>query len=451
MHCRETAAPGPETPPPQERLLAQHEALAALTRSPVFRGDDSAAALRLLAETAARVLSIERVSLWRYTEDRSSIYCLDLYEPGPDRHSAGSVLEATRYPGYFRALATSEAIVADDAREDPRTREFSETYLTPLGITAMLDIPLLLFGGLEGVLCHEQIGRPRPWRPEDRLFGIAIANLAALAIEHHQRKRTAEALRDSEARLRWSEQHYRSVVENLREVVFQTDVHGRYTFLNPAWERLTGFAVDASLGTRASGYFHSAYRAQYLEMYEALISGPEEARFEAQLRARDGELCWVEGFVRLTRDDRGRGLGTSGTLSDINERKASEARIQQLAYHDPLTGLPNRALLLDRLDQALAEVERHERTLAVLYLGVQLTMDDFGTGYSSLSYLKRFPLDRIKIVKTFVRDVPDDPDDVAIVQAIVAMAHQLRLRVVAEGVETPEQRAFLEDCGCDEI
>lgn len=84
-------------------------------------------------------------------------------------------------------------------------------------------------------------------------------------------------------------------------------------------------------------------------------------------------------------------------------------------------------------------------------LGVQLTMDDFGTGYSSLSYLKRFPLDRIKIDQTFVRDVPDDSDDVAIVHTIVAMAHQLRLRVVAEGVETPQHRALLEDCGCDEI
>ncbi|MGH8587854.1 MAG: putative bifunctional diguanylate cyclase/phosphodiesterase [Gammaproteobacteria bacterium] len=131
--------------------------------------------------------------------------------------------------------------------------------------------------------------------------------------------------------------------------------------------------------------------------------------------------------------------------------------------HDALVAGIREALTKSGLDPADLDLEITESSLMhdtlragqvleeIDALGVQLTMDDFGTGYSSLSYLKRFPLDRIKIDKTFVRDVPDDPDDVAIVQAIVAMAHQLRLRVVAEGVETPEQRAFLEDCGCDEI
>ncbi len=84
-------------------------------------------------------------------------------------------------------------------------------------------------------------------------------------------------------------------------------------------------------------------------------------------------------------------------------------------------------------------------------LGIRVAIDDFGTGYSSLAYLKRFPIDCVKVDRSFVEDIPDDVDSMAIAQAVIAMAHNLRLKVVAEGVESEAQLGFLRGEGCDEI
>ncbi|MBF0425146.1 MAG: EAL domain-containing protein [Magnetococcales bacterium] len=117
------------------------------------------------------------------------------------------------------------------------------------------------------------------------------------------------------------------------------------------------------------------------------------------------------------------------------------------------TGLPPVNLEIEVTESmVMVDLNKAIRTMALLReMELGITVDDFGTGYSSLSYLKRFPLRSLKIDQSFVRDLTEDSDDAAIVSAIISMAHNLELRVVAEGVETEEQFVFLQRHGCDEV
>jgi len=123
-------------------------------------------------------------------------------------------------------------------------------------------------------------------------------------------------------------------------------------------------------------------------------------------------------------------------VDEILQRTKLDAKYLQLEITESMT------MNIDQMTQLLHELKA---------LGIQIAVDDFGTGYSSLSYLKDFPIDCLKIDRTFVRNVPHNPNDEALVSMIISMAKHLRLKVVAEGIEEVEQLSFLMDGGCDYI
>ena len=157
------------------------------------------------------------------------------------------------------------------------------------------------------------------------------------------RKQAEIQLQESESALRESEARYRSVVDTVKEVIFQTDAQGLWTFLNPAWSEITGFAVAESLGTLFLNYVHPDDRQRNLELFEPLIRREKDyCCHEIRYLHRDGGFRWIEVFARLILDQEGGSIGTSGTLNDITERHRMEEvlRESEARFHTLVDLLP---------------------------------------------------------------------------------------------------------------
>lgn len=139
----------------------------------------------------------------------------------------------------------------------------------------------------------------------------------------NDRKRAEAALQDSE-------QKYRSVVESVKEVIFQTDLKGLWTFLNPAWTEITGFSIKDSLGNNFVNYIHPDDRKQCLELWQKLITGQQEyCRYEIRYLTKDNSFRWIETLARLALDAKGTIIGISGTLHDFTKRKQAEEELRK--------------------------------------------------------------------------------------------------------------------------
>jgi diguanylate cyclase (GGDEF)-like protein/PAS domain S-box-containing protein len=241
--------------------------------------------------------------------------------------------------------------------------------------------------------------------------------------------------------------------------------------------------------------FDEAMRDQSSErlmLENALRRAPERgelvALYQPIVRLTDGSMVGAEALVRWDHPERGRLEAAqfvplaeeTGIIIPVGGWMLAEACRQAATWsgngHAPAVSVNlsarqlNRDDLVDTVDRALKEsglspdrlwleitesvlMDDADTAVAVLQrlraLGVHLSVDDFGTGYSSLAYLRRFPVDALKVDRSFVAGLGEDPEDSAIVEAVVSMAHSLRLLVVAEGVETDEQLARLRDLGCE--
>ena len=317
------------------RLNRQKMALLELAKYKDEESGEIGKAVQKITEISAQALNVERISVWLYEQNFSRIRCIDLYEKSPSRHSEGFLLASEEYPAYFRAMEENRVIVANDAYNDPATSEFSKNYLTPLGITSMLDAPVRVGGQLVGVVCHEHVGPPRQWTLDEQTFAGSIADMAMLAIERWELKRTEKELRQSQERyhlllnerLQESQERFRTTFEQAAVGIAHVNADGQFLRVNEKLCQLLGFTRDEMMSINFKSITHPDDIKKSIEFLHQLLSGNlNHATIEKRYIRKDGSFIWGNLTTTVIRNPDNEFKYFISVIEDITERKQLEER-----------------------------------------------------------------------------------------------------------------------------
>ncbi|WP_122285808.1 sensor domain-containing phosphodiesterase [Pseudomonas syringae group genomosp. 3] len=325
-----------------------------------------------------------------------------------------------------RFASNEFAVLLDNTGQEAGQATASQVLAT-LDKPMFVDNQLISVTGSVGLACAPLHGRD----PQTLMKNAGLALHKAKANGKHQVQVFTEALN--------AEASYKLFVENnLRRALTQNELE---VFYQPKLCLLTG----RLLGMEALLRWNHPEKGMIRP--DQFISVAEETGLIIPIGK------WVaRQSCRMSKDLTAAGFGNLQVAINVSPKQ----------FSDPELVSSIAAILKEeQLDPSLLELELTEGLLleatedtrqqldSLKKLGLSLAMDDFGTGYSSFSYLKKFPIDVIKIDRSFIRDIPDDEDDMEITSAVIAMAHNLKLKVVAEGIETAAQLAFLRRHRCD--
>lgn len=336
------------------------ESLLNIVKGKALYSGNSIDSFQEITEAASYTLNVGRASIWMYSKDRSNIKCMDLYQQTSNQHSMGDNLSKFNFPAYFAAMAEERFINADEAHHDPRTIEFSKNYLSPLGIESMLDAPIRFGGETIGVICLEHIGKFRNWTSEEITYASSLADLVSHAVEAQKRSIAESALLESEAR-------YRSLVENIPDIIYRTNLEGKITYVSPSVFLIAGYSVDEAIGMKVAEEVYVEPQVRKLFLSKIMKNGFVK-NFVAQLIRKDGSLWWGSASAHLIKSDDGTVLCIEGIIRDISVQKLAQDKLRYQAVHDGLTGLINRHEFEKRVSNLLVDMNNGDDCHAMCFM-----------------------------------------------------------------------------------
>jgi len=272
--------------------------------------------LRTIMRITAETIGVERVGLWLFNGDRSALVCREVYRRSLGTYETEPALEVSRYPTYFKALQRLLSVEATSASYDDVTKELAESYLHPVGITSMLDVPIRRAGRLIGVLCCEHVGEQRGWSAEETAFVAAAVDHVVLSFAVEERRNAMEALRASEARFALAAQ---GANDGLWDWNMETDE----AYLSPRWKQLLGFE-DGELSNRVESLLdrlHPDDQPRAKDVLHVHLERRVPYDLEFRLRCKDGSYRWFRSRGQAQWDEDGRPCRMAGSITDITDRR----------------------------------------------------------------------------------------------------------------------------------
>ncbi|MCA0971829.1 sensor domain-containing phosphodiesterase [Halobacillus litoralis] len=581
----------------EERIRRQQSDFMRLMKDARLTSIDLVPAFQMICESTAETLQVDRVAVWFFSEDRTTLECRALYDHPSKKFKNAQGLQKAHYPAYFSSLEENRSIVVEQTSDDFRVHELLEDYLAPLNIKALMDIPIISGGKTIGVLCCEHYDDSRNWSFDEEAFATSIGDMIAFINEHIKRRKAEKKAKELayydylthlpnrnaleehlDTRMdqadgrsyfaliyldidgftemterlgyRIGDQLLMAVTRRLKSALQKGEFISRLDYdgfaivtndtevKNALYKRIhkyleslkeplmvdgqeffitvsTGVVVFPEDGDSPATIVRNGHRANteakrlgrsmitfyrpsfdeyefeqqwfHMDLAKALENEEFELYYQPQVHPFSKEVTGIEALVRWTHPEKGvippnefiplaevtglivplgkwilekavhqaieldhQGMGdicVSVNISAIEfQHPEFLTHVKRVVYE---SGISPEKLRLE-ITETMA-MDHEDYTIENLHhlqdLGVTVALDDFGTGYSSLKYLSLFPIQCLKIDRSFIRNVESNPKNGAIVQSIVDLAENLDLEVIAEGVETKEELRHLTAIG----
>jgi len=296
----------------QTRIRKEKSALLDLATSSCFHSGDLTRAAEALAKTSATTLNVERVSVWQFDQNYTSISCLRMYKLSSNGFSDCPVLAASVCPEYFEAIRNSRVVVINDTVRSPLTKEFA--YVHQEKISSMVDAPFHVNGRLMGIVCHEQVGPSRIWSIDEQNFAASIADMMSRAYQASEKIKVEKQLKDTCL-----------AIEASIDGIAVLDRSERYIYVNRAHAKTYGYSSPEELLGQS---WRVLYSEEELKRFENLHMPQFRAcgslRVEATGKRKDGSL--FPQMVSLTQVEDGRFICV---CQDITDQKKLQGELLQ--------------------------------------------------------------------------------------------------------------------------